>query len=237
LQIGKDKIIMANYVKTTDFAAKDALTTGNPSKIVKGTEIDSELTAIQTAVATKADLASPTFTGTPLTTTAAYSVDNTQIASTAFVHSVIPTGIITMWSGTIATIPLGWALCDGNNDTPDLRDKFIIGATADSSGAKTNVTGSYTQTGGSKDAIVVSHTHTATVTDPGHTHVQRTYNLYNSGGSVPAGANTPPVETTTNYTTQSNTTGITVANSTTGSSGTNANLPPYYALAFIMKTA
>lgn len=219
---------MSNYVKTTDFAAKDALTTGNPSKIVKGTEIDSELTAIQTAVATKADLASPTFTGTPLTTTAAYSVDNTQIASTAFVHSVIPTGIITMWSGTIATIPLGWALCDGNNDTPDLRDKFIIGATADSSGAKTNVTGSYTQTGGSKDAIVVSHTHT--VTDPGHDH---SYTRYNSL-LVQSGSATPCWSGTSTQNTSSETTGISI--DSTGSSGTNANLPPYYALAFIMKS-
>lgn len=219
---------MANYVKTTDFAAKDALVTGNPSKIVKGTEIDSELTAIQTAVATKADLASPTFTGTPLTTTAAYSVDNTQVASTAFVHAVIPTGIITMWSGTIATIPLGWALCDGTNDTPDLRDKFVIGATADSSGAKTNVTGSYTQTGGSKDAINVSHTHT--VTDPGHTHTV-------SGTSNQGGTSYPLSGGSSNlsYSTQSATTGISL--STDGSSGTNANLPPYYALAFIMKTA
>lgn len=227
---------MSNYVKTTDFAAKDALVTGNPSKIVKGTEIDSELTAIQTAVATKADLNSPTFTGTPLTTTAAYSVDNTQIASTAFVHAVIPAGIIAMWSGTIATIPLGWALCDGTNDTPDLTDKFVIGASVDSSGAKTEVTGSATQTGGSKDAIVVSHTHTASVTDPGHSHFS-TWTEYEGGGG--SGLTDPVNPGTGSYhvNTNSATTGISVTNSTTGSSGTNANLPPYYALAFIMKTA
>ena len=143
--------------------------------------------------------------------------------------SAIPSGIITMWSGTIATIPSGWYLCNGSNGTPDLRDKFIIGANADSGGAaKTNVTGSYTQTGGTKDAIVVSHTHTATVTDPGHFHSNGSTTYYNADSG-----NAGFVNNTAN--TGTATTGITVANSTEGSSGTNQNLPPYYALAFIMK--
>ena len=84
-----------------------------------------------------------------------------------------PSGGIIMWYGTIATIPSGWYLCNGSNGTPDLRNKFIVGAYQDSSGtAYTTITGSNTQTGGSKDAITVSHTHTATstVTDPGHNH-------------------------------------------------------------------
>ena len=141
-------------------------------------------------------------------------------------------GMIVMWSGTVATIPSGWVLCNGSNGTPDLRDKFIIGATQDDSGvAKTNITGSLTQTGGSKDAIVVSHNHTATVTDPGHTHTAS--GISNLGGGSNAfnwstGAST--------QTTNSATTGISVSISTQGSSGTNANLVPYYALAFIQKT-
>lgn len=143
-------------------------------------------------------------------------------------------GMIMMWSGTIATIPTGWLLCNGSSGTPDLRDKFIIGANADSGGAaKTNVTGSYTQTGGTKDAIVVSHTHTATVTDPGHAHTFTVYQTTAEGsGSTRASVfpNTPVSPSTSTATT-----GITVANSTTGSSGTDQNLPPYYALAFIMK--
>jgi hypothetical protein len=148
--------------------------------------------------------------------------------------NIFVAGMIMMWSGTIATIPSGWLLCNGSNSTPDLRDKFIIGASADSGGAaKTNVTASYTQTGGTKDAIVVSHTHTATVTDPGHTHPFRT-----GAGGPPfdqvsvASKNEYDVSTST----RSAVTGITVANSTEGSSGTNQNLPPYYALAFIMKS-
>jgi hypothetical protein len=61
---------MSNYTKSTNFATKDALTSGNPLKIVKGTEINTEFDNIQTAIATKADLASPTFTGTATIPTA-----------------------------------------------------------------------------------------------------------------------------------------------------------------------
>ena len=78
---------MSNYSKTTDFASKDALTTGNANKIVKGTEIDDEFDAIQVAVATKANLNSPVLTGTPLAPTAAADTNTTQIATTAFVEA------------------------------------------------------------------------------------------------------------------------------------------------------
>ena len=153
-------------------------------------------------------------------------------------------GMIIMWSGTIATIPTGWLLCNGSSSTPDLRDKFIIGATADSGGAaKTNITGTPSQTGGSKDASLPSHTHTATstVTDPQHNHTPQTL------GSAQAGSDNggAPVDVSTGYgtsrvsaVTSSSSTGITVAtsNSTEGVSATNANLVPYYALAFIMKS-
>lgn len=136
--------------------------------------------------------------------------------------SILTSGIICMWSGSAASIPSGWYLCDGTNSTPDLRNKFIVGATS------TYAVGA---TGGSADAIVVSHTHTATVTDPGHFH-----NLpgsTSSGGTLQTqiGVNS----TSINATSSTKTTGITVSNSTTGSSATNANLPPYYALCFIMK--
>lgn len=65
-------------------------------------------------------------------------------------NGIIPVGGIIMWSGTVATIPTNWQLCDGTNGTPDLRDRFIVGATSDNGGvAKTNITGSLTQSGGS----------------------------------------------------------------------------------------
>jgi microcystin-dependent protein len=116
-------------------------------------------------------------------------------------------------------------LCNGSNSTPDLRDKFVIGA------GSTYAVG---DTGGSANAIVVSHTHTATsvVTDPGHTHTNNaTSSTYN--GAVSSGAPTPSAGTST-----SANTGITVATTvaSAGTSGTNANLPPYYALCYIMKT-
>jgi hypothetical protein len=83
---------MTNYTKLTDFASKDTLPTGNAAKIVKGTEIDDEFEAIETAVATKANINSPTFTGTPAAPTAAASVDTTQVATTAFVKDVVTSG-------------------------------------------------------------------------------------------------------------------------------------------------
>lgn len=144
--------------------------------------------------------------------------------------TVFVSGMIMMWSGSIATIPSGWLLCDGSSGTPDLRDRFIIGARQDDAGvAKTNVTGSLTQTGGSKDAIVVSHTHT--ITDPGHVH---TYNRDSfdvlDGGPFTRRSGTGADPNTTSTAT----TGISI--NASGVSGTNANLPPYYALAFIMKS-
>jgi hypothetical protein len=148
--------------------------------------------------------------------------------------NAFPSGGIIMWSGTIAAIPSGWLLCNGSSGTPDLRNRFVIGAFSDDSGtAKTTVTGSSTQTGGSKDAIVVSHTHTATVTDPGHTHTIAGY-AFGASGAVTNRTGTNEYNVN-QIVAASNTTGITVSNSTEGSSGTNANLVPYYALAFIMK--
>ena len=77
---------MSSYTKSTDFASKDALLTGNPLKVVKGTEIDDEFNAIQTAVNSKADTNSPDLSGTPTAPTASAATNTTQIASTAFVQ-------------------------------------------------------------------------------------------------------------------------------------------------------
>ena len=127
-------------------------------------------------------------------------------------------GMIMLWSGSSATIPSGWLLCDGSNSTPDLRNRFVVGATS------TYAVGA---TGGSADAIVVSHTHT--ITDPGHSHsYQLATTLIPNSGSA-----TNCLTQTTASTTGTASTGISI--NTTGSSGTNANLPPYYALCYIMK--
>jgi len=152
-----------------------------------------------------------------------YGIIGVQATSGA----TIPSGLISLWSGAIGSIPSGWLLCDGTNGTPNLKDRFIVGA-----GNLYSVGG----TGGSTDAIVVSHTHTATsvVTDPGHNH---TYTRV-SGTAPQSGSTTPVYNSTTTDNTGTATTGISVAttNASTGVSGTNANLPPYYALAYIMKS-
>jgi microcystin-dependent protein len=133
---------------------------------------------------------------------------------------IIPVGGIIMWSGSIAAIPSGWQLCNGTNGTPDLRNQFVVGA-----GSTYAVAG----TGGSADAVVVSHTHS--ITDPGHTHTLT--NLARYTDTVNGGPATIQTLTNSPNTTVSAVTGISIA--TAGVSGTNANLPPYYALAYIMK--
>lgn len=92
---------MSNYVKSTNFASKDSLATGNPLKIVKGTEIDTEFNNIATAVATKADLNSPTFIGTPVAPTASAGTNTTQLATTAFVKTAVDNATGSL--GTIST--------------------------------------------------------------------------------------------------------------------------------------
>jgi hypothetical protein len=213
---------LSNYTKATNFASKDALSTGNPSKVIKGTEIDAEYTAIASAISSKADSNSPTLTGTPLTPTASAGTNTTQIASTAFVTTAVaaafPSGGIIIWSGSVASVPSGWYLCNGSNGTPDLRDRFVVGAGS---------TYSVASTGGSANAVVVSHTHS--ITDPGHAH---TYDKATSTAPQ-SGSATQCFTANASATTGSQTTGISIASS--GVSGTNANLPPYYALAYIMK--
>ena len=152
------------------------------------------------------------------------------IGATPPAATPIPAGGIFLWSGSIGSIPAGYVLCNGSNGTPDLRDRFIVGAGS---------TYAVDATGGSANAIVVSHTHTTTVTDPGHVHVVTNDTEYvfsgnngNNGNSANGAGEGGPNTTNSG----SNTTGITVTNSTAGTSGTNANLPPYYALCYIMKT-
>jgi len=142
----------------------------------------------------------------------------------------IPVGGILLWSGSIGSIPAGYALCNGSNGTPDLRDRFVVGAGS---------TYAVNATGGSTDAIVVSHTHA--ITDPGHFHTTGITDNEVLGSSVATGPsvssrapNLNAATTQNSFITGSKTTGVSV--NTAGTSGTNANLPPYYALCYIMKT-
>lgn len=145
----------------------------------------------------------------------------------------IPSGGIILWSGSTGSVPSGWYLCDGTNGTPDLRNSFIVGA------GNTYAVGA---TGGTADAIVVSHTHTATststVTDPGHYHGPSGGGVFVMQGAAAGGGFTGDGKYTTSQTgtaTTGITVGTTTTNATAGVSGTGQNLPPYYALAYIMK--
>jgi hypothetical protein len=225
---------MTNYVKSTDFAAKDALASGNASKIVKGTEIDTEFNNIATAVATKADLASPTFTGTPALPTGTTAVtqtstdDSTKLATTAFVQDVadavkaalFPVGSIYV-NATNSTNP--GTLLGFGTWTAFGAGRVMVGLNASDSSFDTAE-----ETGGSKDSVVVSHTHTATTTatDSGHIHaVPESTQLLNSGNGFATGvtATARTVNSQTGYANISATTTV----ASTGSSGTNANLQPY----------
>lgn len=172
--------------------------------------------------------------GVAVTATAAeLNILDGVTASTADINTAsthyVPSGGIIMWSGSIASIPSGWYLCDGTNSTPDLRNRFIVGA-GDSYAVDA--------TGGSADAIVVAHTHTfsgSTNTTGAHTH---TVAAGNSGGVDNIITTGNSRSNDTSYTTSSAGDHSHTFSGTTasqGSSGTGANLPPYYALAYIMK--
>jgi len=227
---------MTDYTKATNFASKDSLASGNALKIVKGTEIDTEFNSIATAVATKADLNSPSFTGAPtlptgaVATTQSSSDSSTKLATTAFVQAVLqtlyPVGSVYS-NATSSTNPA--TLIGFGTWTAFGAGKVMVGL--DSGDATFSTVGN---TGGSKDAIVVSHTHTATVTDPSHVHT----GLGFGGSSVAQGGGTFVAQnSTTTGTTNSAVTGISVSNSTAGVSATNANLPPYVVVYMWKRTA
>ena len=92
---------MSSYLKATYFATKDTLPTGDSNKIVKGTELDNEFNAIAGAISSKADIASPTFTGTPAAPTATAGSNTTQIATTAYVKGEVDTATGSL--GTLST--------------------------------------------------------------------------------------------------------------------------------------
>ncbi len=231
---------MSNYTQSTNFATKDSLPSGDPLKIVKGTEINTEFVNIAVAIATKADLASPTFTGTPAAPTASSGTNTTQLATTAFVTAAVTASLTavypvgTIYTAVVSTNPA--TLLGFGTWTAFGTGRVMVGIDTSDAGLATAE-----QTGGSKNAIVVSHTHTATstVTDPQHQHAASSGNFLTETGSGSyayggTGANISVVTNTANAST-----GVTVAttNSTEGSSGTNANMQPYIVVYMWKRTA
>lgn len=232
---------MSNYTQSTNFATKDALPSGDPLKIVKGTEINTEFVNIAVAVATKADLASPTFTGSPVlptgTTGVTQSTSNssTALATTAFVQAALqtlyPVGSIYINSG-VTTNP--GTLLGFGTWTAFGAGRVMVGL----NGSDT-LFDTLEETGGSKDAIVVSHTHTGTTAGAGaHTHTLLSSSEVSNSMSGRVGDNgfyaqgpqsfgmSDPGNHVHTFTTDS-----------TGSSGTNANLQPYITVAMWKRTA
>ena len=230
---------MSNYTKATNFATKDNLSSGNPLKIVKGTEINTEFDAISVAIATKADTASPSFTGTPSLPTGTTGVtqtagtNNTALATTAFVQAAMaalhPVGSIYI-NATNSTNPA--TLLGFGTWTAFGAGRVPVGF--DSTNALFDAA---EETGGSADAITVSHPHTAptTATDSGHYHTAN--GTPNGTGGTVALANTP--SGTGAYQTASSQANITASTTiaSTGSSGTNANYQPYITVYMWKRTA
>jgi len=222
---GTDVLTAQNYLAS--------LTLGTPLTVANGGSGVASATAYAvlcggtTSTGPIQAIASVGTTGQVLTSNGAAALPTMQTI-TSFV-----TGMIIMWYGTVATIPAGWYLCNGSNSTPDLRNRFVIAADADSGGAaKTTVTGTATQSGGSADAVVVSHTHVAT--DAGHTHTftASVGTVSPRGGAGGETYGNAPSGSTTATGNASITNAVPVGSV----SGTNQNLPPYYALCYIMKS-
>lgn len=182
--------------------------------------------------------------GSTATATTQSAGDNsTKVATTAYVaNNAIPSGGIIIWSGASNAIPTGWYLCNGQAagslTTPDLRNKFVVGAGS---------TYSVNATGGSANAVVVNHNHTGSTNSVGaHRH-----GLNATGGALKVlGSQTARVAGITNaagegfafnyngdniMSEEGNHSHSLNIDSTTASDGVNANLPPYYALCYIMK--
>lgn len=142
---------MSDYIKTTNFTIKDTLPSGNANKVVRGTELNDEFTAIQSAVQSKADKDSPALTGTPTAPTAASGTNTTQLATTAFVKTAVDT--LTTTVGTKAdkatTITAGAGLTGGG----DLSTNRTLSIASTSMGYGTRTVSTSDPTGGTDGDI------------------------------------------------------------------------------------
>jgi hypothetical protein len=236
---------MSNYVQSTNFATKDNLSSGDPLKIVKGTEINTEFANIAIAVATKADLASPTFTGTPSLPTGTTGVtqsfgnSTTALATTAFVQAALA-----------ALYPVGSIYTNATNSTNPgtllgfgTWTAFAAGRVAVGFDSGNALFDTAEETGGSADAIVVSHTHTfstTTNTAGSHRHVLQ----FRDGGTgsnndaVPgSGGNLGATNDAAIAPNGSHSHTVSGTTDSTGSSGTNANYQPYITVYMWKRTA
>ena len=184
----------------------------------------------------------------------ANSLDLTLLDDTVK-NALVPIGGIIMWSGTIEELDnmASWQLCDGTNSTPDLRNKFIVGAWEDSGqdGADTSYPNlQQDATCGSADATLVSHSHTTNSTSITLTgSINGISESFDQGGGTASGVFTKQgsgnslSQTPAGSSDNGNCGGVnfdgqhTHGTTSEGDPATNENLPPYYALAFIKRTS
>jgi hypothetical protein len=159
--------------------------------------------AIASLTALKAPLASPALTGAPTAPTANISVNSTQLATTAYVHNILPIGMILQWYGDIASIPYGYALCNGQtisgHTTPDLSGRFVVAVGPQHPQGSTGGNNTLTPTmqsagahshGANTGATILaaehlpSHTHSVSVTGSigQHTHLYTDYTFSEAWG-------------------------------------------------------
>ena len=181
-------------------------------------------------------------------------------ATQAALNAPIPAGLIALWSGSIAAVPSGWALCNGSNGTPDLRDRFIVGAgttyavgatggslTSSAAGGHTHTessAGGHNHTGVTGDTSLTtnqmpSHTHTWTGTQTSEdNNFTAGSNWLREGSTVQSSSFTVTTTATGEGAAHNHTIGTDGSHSHTINSvgdHTHTATPPYYALAYIMK--
>jgi hypothetical protein len=227
---------LTDYVKSTSFASKDALASGNPLKIVKGLEIDIEFNNIAAAIATKSNGVDTALTGIPTAPTAVAGTNTSQIATTAFVttalQSLYPVGSIYINAG-VSTNPatlLGFGTWVA----------FGAGRVPVGLNASDTLFDTLEETGGSKDATVVSHSHTGTTSTVGnhqHSSPDGYQFITTTPGGIYGGGGVSLYPSGSNLTQGAGSHNHTFTTDATGSSGTNANLQPYITVAMWKRTA
>lgn len=221
-----------------------------------GTKINADMDAIDALLGgTGAQKAKPNLSG------GLWKIDGTAVTPTATelnlmsgktAQSFIPSGVIVLWSGSTASVPTGWYLCDGTNGTPNLRDRFVVGA--GSSYAVGATGGANTVALSAPEIGTHSHSFSATTASSGdHTHAF--YGNVDTSGAVAGAARTSAqalgaVENAAGpaYVTNFGGSGAQIAanagshthtlsgvTDASGSGTPHENRPPYYALAYIMK--
>tara|TARA_B110000977_G_scaffold31714_1_gene42058 strand:- start:2557 stop:3285 length:729 start_codon:yes stop_codon:yes gene_type:complete len=163
-----------------------------------------------------------------------------QLNTLASGGGIIPTGGIIMWSGAVSAIPTGWVLCNGSNSTPDLRNRFVVGA---GSTYAVNATGG-TDSVSLSTANLPAHSHSfsgtgTTNTTGAHSHSSGWYGPRGADGHVAVFATSDsnyPSVNTGSAGDHSHTVSVSGTTNNTGSGSSHENRPPYYALAYIMKS-